>query len=248
MKYDNIKAIEAITEETAAAIAEQIIPIKGHNVYFVDFGAPFGLSALVFAEKEHIYHANDYELHYANKTKKELRARFIQKLTKKLFTEEELLKPSRNYEEAERKESFLRNYYTMRRPYITAFQITRTKEEEKAFYNSIKGYAYNPVGFCYQKDKNFIKKCCDLLTALTVQREKEEKEPDYLENAILYEMENHEYCYNWQGDFDICNKLFGCVWIDDTATYKEYLLAAGEPGLIPIYKRALDRYYEKAAF
>ena len=70
----NIRDIEALTESGAAAFAEEMEEIKGHQVYFIDFGGYFGFSALVFADGQHIYYANDYELHHKGKSREELRA------------------------------------------------------------------------------------------------------------------------------------------------------------------------------
>ena len=60
MKNYTIKEIEALTQEQAAAMAEETAEIKEHTVYFVDFGGYFGYSALVYVDGMHIYHANEY--------------------------------------------------------------------------------------------------------------------------------------------------------------------------------------------
>lgn len=47
-KEYTIRDIEALTETQAAAMAIESVTVKGHQVYFVDFGGCFGYSALVF--------------------------------------------------------------------------------------------------------------------------------------------------------------------------------------------------------
>ena len=44
MKEYTIRDIEALTEEQAAAMAIETASVKGHQVYFVDFGGYFGYS------------------------------------------------------------------------------------------------------------------------------------------------------------------------------------------------------------
>ena len=43
-KEYTIRDIEALTEEQAAAMAIETASVKGHQVYFVDFGGYFGYS------------------------------------------------------------------------------------------------------------------------------------------------------------------------------------------------------------
>lgn len=71
-KEYTIRDIEALTEEQAAAMAIETASVKGHQVYFVDFGGYFGYSVLVFADGHHIKYANDYELHHKDKSRDEL--------------------------------------------------------------------------------------------------------------------------------------------------------------------------------
>mgnify|MGYP006983152606 CR=1 FL=1 len=58
MKEYTIRDIEALTEAQAAAKAIEVTEIKGHQIYFVDFGGYFGYSVLVFADGHHIKYAN----------------------------------------------------------------------------------------------------------------------------------------------------------------------------------------------
>ena len=55
MKVWNIDTIQALDERGAQAIALETMQIKGHSVYFTDFGGHFKYSALVFADGRHMY-------------------------------------------------------------------------------------------------------------------------------------------------------------------------------------------------
>lgn len=58
MKEYTIRDIEALTEAQAAAKQLEVTEIKGHQIYFVDFGGYFGYSVLVFADGHYIKYAN----------------------------------------------------------------------------------------------------------------------------------------------------------------------------------------------
>ena len=117
-----IKDIENMSAANLADMADEVETIKGYTVYFVDFGGAFGFSACVCAEGQHIYHANDYELHHRGKSRDELREIYRRKLTGILFTESELSTVS-GYDDKSVKEYFLRNLYAMRRPHVSMFHI-----------------------------------------------------------------------------------------------------------------------------
>ena len=120
MKDYTIHDIEALTEKQAAEMATETETIKDHQIYFVDFGGYFGYSALVFADGHHIRHANDYELHHAGKSRDELREFYLDSLSKKLFTADEM-EIVRDYQDKQAKEYYIRNYYGMRRDHISMF-------------------------------------------------------------------------------------------------------------------------------
>ena len=67
----------------------------------------------------------------------------------------------------------------------------------------------------------------------------------FMAEAFLYELKNHEYCYNtYQGDWDTLTAIFGNMPYHDTDTYQEYLQYLGHPELIPIYENAVTEYYD----
>ena len=113
-KEYTIRDIEALTEEQAAAMAIETASVKGHQVYFVDFGGYFGYSVLVFADGHHIKYANDYELHHKDKSRDELQKFYLSSLSRKLFTADEMETVS-DYQDKQAKEYYIRNYYGLRR-------------------------------------------------------------------------------------------------------------------------------------
>lgn len=221
----NIDMIQALTEPEAAAMALETLTIKEHTVYLVDFGGYFGYSALVFINGHHIYYANDYALHHrftkynddgtteqAEKSMAELRAWYSKALNCKLFTDEEITGPLKNYNEYRRKREFLHNYYGMREDHVSIFGIFRTEAKKEEHRRKTAGMILNPVAFAdYPADKrDFVEHHKELLLALEQRAVEMEESYEYLKSAFKYEMHNHEYGINWQGDWDVLS-CFGEV-------------------------------------
>ena len=53
-----------------------------------------------------------------------------------------------------------------------------------------------------------------------------EEDPGFAEDAFEYELANHEYFINWEGDYDVCSCFGDCKW-DERKTYKDYLKEMG---------------------
>lgn len=216
----NITNIEAITEDEAVRLAMETMEIKGHDIYFVDFGGYFKYSMLVFLNGKHIYYANDYQLHHEWLIKekgewegrKELRKRYIEKANKSLFTEEEFGKPLKNYDEYEKKSYYLHNYYALQTERESAFMICPTDKEKKEFERKVKGWTYDPIGFCYIPDKAFVEKHVELYKELNKAKENVKDNYEYYKSAFLYEMYNHEYGINWQADYDVLSAFGRVEW------------------------------------
>ena len=215
-----IKEIEALTEEEVKEIAEEMLVIKEHNIYLVDFEGYFGYSRLVFKNNHHIYYANDYELHHNYLTKDKerseakalLKERFIEGANNILFTEKEILGDIKDYNDYTVKAYFLRNYYIMQIDYETAFVIGDKKQKELEDKIKKNNMSYNPISFCYvsEKDVSFCKHQAELLTKLEIKRAESEKSYDYMKEAFIKEMYNHEYQINWEADFDVLS-AFGRI-------------------------------------
>lgn len=209
-----IKDIENLSEKTVQSFSDDCVEIKGHNVYFVDFDGYFGYSALVFCNEHQIHYANEYELHHTwrNATHEALRDIYIENLTNKLFTEEELSEPLRSYDDYERRHYFLQNYYGMRETYVSAFVIAPTEKEEKAFKRKVENLHYNPVCYAYYESEEFVKHCVQLHVNLMKVKKDTLDNFDYWKDAILTEMFNHEYGINWQADYDVLSAFGNPEW------------------------------------
>jgi hypothetical protein len=155
MEEYTIRDIEALTETQAAAMAIESVTVKGHQVYFVDFGGCFGYSALVFADGHYIKYANDYELHHQGKSRDELREFYFDSLNKKLFTADEM-ETVTNYQDKQAKEYYIRNYYGLRRDHISMFFCGPDKEREK-LRKKTENMIFSPVfmAFYDKKDADF---------------------------------------------------------------------------------------------
>lgn len=220
----NIRMIEEITEDRAKELAEEKMEIKGHQIYFVDFGGYFGYSMLVYLNGGYIYYANDYELHHAHMVKEKgrsgLREYFIEQAKAKLFTEEEFAEPIRNYDEYTKKSYYLHNYYPMQKERESIFAINPSEEEKADFKKRTKGWTYNPVGFCYMPDADFVARNKELTIQLEKAKEDTINNFDYWKSAFLYEMYNHEYGINWEADYSTLSAFGNVGWHeDDIATY-----------------------------
>lgn len=227
-----IADIEALDEDAAFELAEDTTEIKGHDVYFVDFGGYFGFSALVFCNGHHIKYANDYESHHRptqwdedqhEKTHEELRAWYENALQNTLFTEEELRAPLRSYDEYTRKQRFLRSLYAMREDHLSIFGNFRNDAEIAAYERAKAEHPYySDVAFSYYKDKAFVDRMDELLTALEAAKSGTLENFDYWVSAFKYEMANHEYHINWQADFDTIGAFAAIPWRGDDADVNKY--------------------------
>ena len=202
VKDYSIRDIEALTEKQAAEIALETENFKGYQLYFVDFGGYFGYSVLVFADGHHIKYANDYELHHQGKSREELRKFYLKSLSKKLFTENEL-KTVASYDDKKAKEYYIRNYYGMRRDYISMFFCGPDEEREKLRKKTEK-MLFSPVFFAYYDKKNadFVKHGAELLATL------EKAEPQ-----------------NDNGDFDVCSCFGDCSSVKNYEDINELFTA-----------------------
>lgn len=67
------------------------------------------------------------------------------------------------------------------------------------------------------------------------------KDRKFATEAFLYEMNNHEYAINWEGDYDVCNCFCKCEF-EECKTFVEYLTESGMEDLIPAFKDAKIRH------
>ena len=197
MKDFNIDMIRALTAEEARQMALETMEIKEHECIFVDFGGYFGYSVLVFKNGKHVHYADDFELHHGHIVKESgkeaLKQWYIDTLNRKLYTDAELLEDVKTYDEYEKKNYFLRNYYIMRYDYVSIFGIG--EEAQKAFDEARKTYTiYNPVSFCYVKDERIVKTQSEILKHLEKSFEKLKASDETFKEMVSRELANHEAC------------------------------------------------------
>lgn len=250
IKNWDIRAIEAIEEKEAAAMAIEKTEIKGHDVYFVDFAGYFGFSALVFLNGGHIYHANDYELHHNGKPREWLKDWYIKTLNEKLFTVDELKRGYSDYTEKGKMSYYIMNYYGMQEKYVSAFRIIHNDAEEKAYNDEIEGMIYNPICFAYypKGKKEFVENHIKLYNDFVKAGNEKEKPLEYWTSAFLHEMKEHEYAINWQADYDVVSCFADVSGVRDYES-REALFAAANftDTQKEAYAAALNEYYKNHA-
>lgn len=199
----NIDDIERFTEEDAWKLSEEYMRCKGHSLYFVDFGGRFGYSMLVFRDGAYLHYANDYELHHNGTPRDELRKFYISKAESILFEDDEYAETPKSYLEYKRKKDYLHNHYGMLRPHISMFHVS---EHERERPEGI----LDTIGFGYYADAEFVKRHVELYDELNIAFGRTTHDYNFWFGAFKYEMENHEYVINWQGDYDVLN-VFGTI-------------------------------------
>lgn len=214
----NIYEIEKLTEKEVEKIALEKMEYKKmfefpYMIYFADLGEYFGYSMIVFWNGKQLKGANDYELHHPGKTKEELKEWYVKSLETKLFSMEDF-ETCKNYDDLQVKEYFIRNRIKEMFSHYSMFFIGSDKErEERKKEIEKKGFKYlSAIGFCYYDDIYPIELEKKLLKSLYQANEKNKKTPEYWKNAFLKQMYNHEYCYNWQADFDVLSAFGNIQW------------------------------------
>lgn len=227
LKNYTIKDIESMSAADLASFADEVETIKGHTVYYIDFGGYFGFSACVTADGRHIYYANDYELHHGGKSRDELREIYRRKLSGKLFTDEEL-QTVNSYDDYTAKSYYIRNYYAMRRPYISAFFIGSDAERAEIEKKTEK-MVFSPVFMAFYAPENadFVKRGAELLRGLDEAEQRNKENAEYWKSAFLSEMYNHEYGINWQADYDVISCFGNCEGVKDYTDRAELFAACG---------------------
>ncbi len=224
MTYDEITAL---SEKQAKALSLEVATIKGHTCYFVDFKDRFGFSVLVFKNNHHIHYCDDFQLHYDYYTKEcttldevvaVVKPKYIEKLNGKLYTEEEILSPIKDYDDFHKKEYYLHNYYHMAYDYVSAIYIDDSRgENRKEIENKKKKlgcYVYDPFCWAYVKDEAFVKHHAELIKKLIALKDGLKDNYEYWFSAFKYEMWNHEYPIGLHGqkDWDVLSAFGNVKW------------------------------------
>lgn len=97
-------------------------------------------------------------------------------------------------------------------------------------------------GFCLKSDAEQVRawiKAPDPIHKLM-------ENPAFAEDAFYYEMGNHEYHINWQGDWDVCSCFGSCEYGEDK-TYAEYLKEMGySDEVVAAFRRAKKKFNKDA--
>ena len=120
-------------------------------------------------------------------------------------------------------------------------QFKRAMEERGLTENDVdKVYRLGDTGgFYLKKDADIIRNFMNKPDKLNEYM----KNPEFAESAFYYEMGNHEYHINWQGDWDVCS-CFGDCEYSDGKTYVDYLKEIGyTQETIFTFKLAKKRFY-----
>lgn len=223
-----ITDIESLTYEQAKEIAIEMIMIKDHDCFFADLGENFGYSVLVFKNGRHIYFANDYELHHGYMVKTEgkesLKEWYIEILSRKLFTDKELLEPVLSYGDYERKDYFLCNYWIMRYDYISIFSIG-AEEQMKVEEGKKTHPFFNPVCFCYVANENIVNEANKYNFHLQNSFKKLKENDEVFRKMVRCELDNHEACvsYDYEAALDSLGLRFEELPKDKQKIVKEEL-------------------------
>lgn len=194
----NWEQVENLEEEKAKENAEEQITIKGYNCYFINLPPYYNYSVLVYKNGHYI--TQDLELHHPSKkgNKEELKKLYIESLTQKLFTPDEIDMPIMTLQEEQLKEYFVRNYYKEQYDNLSLFYIGKKQYEELERKIKEGGYKYDAMAlftvFKSEEERN------DALNVYYtfLKRQKEYKKRDginYFREHIRKELFNHEYGY-----------------------------------------------------
>lgn len=123
VKYSNmnITEIENLTYDEVKNISLDHMTIKDHDCFFVDLGKYFGYSVLIFKNKKHIYYANDYQLYHPATDIQQLKEKYIKHLNESLFLDSDFLLSVSTYDEYQRKNRYLLNYYPQRYDHLSIY-------------------------------------------------------------------------------------------------------------------------------
>ncbi len=133
-------------------------------------------------------------------------------------------------------------------PVFYAFSIKQFEEamqerglNSKHDLDQVRSLGYG--GYYLKKDELKIK---EFLNKPDELKELMESDEQFAEEAIYFEMANHEYHINWQGDWDVCMCFGGCEY-GEMKDYNDYLKEMGYSDKVAnIYKKARNRFMKDA--
>ena len=91
-----------------------------------------------------------------------------------------------------------------------------SSENVKSYEEEKKAYPYQSwAAMSYFKDREIVEQIDAMWEALVSAKAAMSESYEYQRNAFYSEMANHEYQYNWQGDYDVLS-AFGQIEYSDT--------------------------------
>ena len=216
------KSLETLPEETAQEFALEQMDINGHQVYFVVCDRDFyGYSALVYRSGRILPHAMLYKSRFQDMYRSKLRATYIRALEHRLFTDDMLTAPLKDYEDYRHRLEYLHNDYGYQQDFVSIFYhkacvsgSPEQKAEDARIERESQGKIYDPVSFGWYADELFVRRHAELYNAVERLMDGKAEDYDFYFDAFKYEMYNHEYAINyWQGNWDTLS-AFGKIEYD----------------------------------
>ena len=169
---------------------------KNYTYYFVRTIGYYGICLIVVANDKVIY--IDEELQYnikIYKTKTAIKDAMLKKMQSKMFNLDEFNIVT-DYDEYLNKIDFLNNYYTKMYNSVSYYRTNEATPKQKKII--AKNYFADKISFCYFDNKEDLDRLNELHQQVCNAVVECLKDQDKKEQAILFELENHECFYTWE--------------------------------------------------
>ena len=184
--------IESITEETAKNNAFYSCEIcDGEYIaYFINTVPYYDVIAYIYSTETE-QRINIYTTIHGYGTTEERVKQMLSSINQEIFATSDLLKPSKDYAEHERKRYFAANYYIKKFPGgVTAFYIGKPSEEQEKIFKN--GY-FSRLTFTYFEDKETAEKADRIVSQVNaIHAARLSSDMNYFKSTLIYEFYNHE--------------------------------------------------------
>lgn len=162
--------------------------IKGYDAYLL-YCVPYYKNTLIVVCNEKVIYI-DEEIQYSDNAVPKM----IERAKQKLFTDEEIKNDTiKSYDDYLNKENYLNNILPHKFGYISMFYIGERPQEEQE--QIAKMYPCSVIGFCYFNEKWQADYLTNLYKILQEKYNEFLGDKNNREQAILYELLNHEAFY-----------------------------------------------------
>ena len=217
-----ISTLEKMTESEVRTLSLESVTVKGHTIHFVDAGGGFGYSMIVFFGENQIKYANDYELHHPGRNREELRAWYLESANHQLYTDEEISGAVIDYHDYEAKRRYITELVPLRYDHLSMFHIFNNSAEDQEYEQAKQNYPFTcAIAFSYFKESEPVELITKLYKILQEKRKESEQNYDYWFGAFYHELANHEYCINWEGDYDTLSTFGNIEYHGDEQNERE---------------------------